>query len=334
MINLGDITLSGRECTGIGLLAVVTIVIGYALPNNGYFIRIATLVLMYAGMGGAWNLISGYGNQISLGHSAFFGLGAYSSTLLFIHFGLSPWLGMVLAAIGGALLSLVIGLPTFRLRGHYYALATLAVAELLAVLALYFRGLTGGAVGLTIPFAPDATWWDFQFFGGRAYYFIALGMLALTVAITYWVERGPLGYRLRALRHSHDAAEVVGVNTMRTKLQANAISGFLMAAFGCFYAQFHYFFDPESVFGFWTVSVYVAMVVILGGAATIWGPLLGALILVCLDAWTNTVFTGDLAALSRLLYACILIVLILFRPAGLMSLFSRLTVRNAAASKT
>jgi branched-chain amino acid transport system permease protein len=323
MLRLSDLQISRRETIGIALLVAALTALGFALTNNGYFLRIATLILMYAGMAGAWNIISGYGNQVSLGHAAFFGLGAYVSTLMFTNFGLSPWLGMLLAAAAGALLSFVVGVPTFRLRGHYYALATLAVAELMRVLALYYRDITSGAVGLSIPFVPDATWWNFQFFGNRPYFFIAMAKLGVTIAITYWVERGSLGYRLRALKDSHDAAEVAGVDTARVKLQANALSGLLMGAFGAFYAQFQYFIDPDTVFGFWTVSVKVAMIVILGGTGTIWGPLLGACILVSLDEWTNTVFTGEMAALSRILYAVILIALILYRPGGLMSLFQR-----------
>lgn len=321
MLTIGDVTIGQREGIGIAVLVAALLAVGFSLENDGYFLRIATLILMYAGMAGAWNIVSGYANQVSLGHAAFFGLGAYVSSLLFVNYGLSPWLGMLAAGLAGALLSFIVGIPTFRLRGHYYALATLAVAELMRVLALYFRGVTGGAVGLSIPFVPEAGLWDFQFFGNRPYFFIAMAMLAVTVAITYWVERGALGYRLRALKDSHDAAEVAGVNTTRVKLQANALSGFIMGAFGAFYAQYQYFIDPDTVFGFWTVSVKVAMIVILGGTGTIWGPLLGAVILVSLDEWTLTVFTGDLAALSRMLYAVVLVVLILYRPGGLMSLF-------------
>ena len=331
MARFANIAFSRRDGAGVVALVAVLAVLGFSLENNGYFLRIATLILMYAGMAGAWNIISGYGNQISLGHAAFFGVGAYVSSLLFMDWGVSPWLGMLAAAASGVVLSYLVGIPTFRLRGHYYALATLAVAELLQVLALYFRGLTGGAVGLSIPFVPNATFWDFQFYGNRVYFFIAMAMLGVTVATTYWVERGALGYRLRALKDSHEAAEVAGVNTTRVKLHANALSGLLMAAFGAFYAQFQFFIDPATVFGFWTVSVKVAMIVILGGTGTIWGPVLGAAILVSLDEWTQTVFTGDLASLSRILYAVLLIALILFRPGGLMSVFRR---RKAEAEGT
>lgn len=311
--------ISTRERLALALVTLAILAIGFALPNNGYFLHVATLILMFAGMAGAWNLISGYANQISLGHAAFFGLGAYTSTLLFAHFGVSPWLGMVAAAAEGAAVSLLIGLPTFRLRGHYYALATFAVAELLLALALYFRGITKGAVGLSVRYVPNGSFWNFEYFGNRPYFFIAAALLGVTIATSFWLDRGPLGYRLRALRNSHAAAEVIGVNTTRAKLEANLLSGALMAAYGTFYAQFQFFIDPNTVFGFWTISVKVAMIAILGGVGTIWGPLLGAVILVSLDEWTRIVLTGHFADVSRLLYAVILIVLILYRPAGLLS---------------
>lgn len=306
----------------IALVAFGIVVIGLALKPDGYLLRIATLILMFAGMSGAWNLISGYANQISLGHAAFFGVGAYLSTLLFVHYGISPWLGMLAAAAAGAVLSVVIGLPTFRLRGHYYALATFAVAELLRVLALYFRDFTNGASGLSLPFVPHPSFWTFQYSGNRPYFAIAALMFAVVIAVSFWLERGALGYRLRALRDSHEAAEVVGVDTARAKLHASLISGALMAVFGTLYAQYQLFIDPDTVFGFWTISGKVAMIVILGGVATVWGPLLGAIVLIALDEWTGAIFTGNLAALSRLIYALILIGLIIYRPGGLMSLIN------------
>jgi branched-chain amino acid transport system permease protein len=316
--------LSCRDLIVIVLVTVAIVLVGILLPNNGYFLRIATLILMFAGMSSAWNLIGGYANQVSLGHAAFFGLGAYVSTLLFIHYGISPWLGMLFAGVLGALASIAVGLPTFRLRGHYYALATLAVAELFRILALYFRGVTKGAVGLSVPYVSEPSIWTFQYFGNRPYFFIAAGLLAIAIAMSFWLERGPLGYRLRALRNSHAAAEVVGVNTTRAKLHANLLSAALMAMYGTFYAQFQYFIDPNTVFGFWTVSIKVAMIAILGGVGTVWGPLIGACILVTLGEWTDTIFTGHLAALSKLLYAIILIVLIVYRPGGLLSLIPRI----------
>jgi len=309
------------------ILAAVLLLPPLIFENRGYYLRIATLVLMFAGLGGAWNIIGGFANQVSLGHAAFFGVGAYTSTLLLKFFGISPWLGMVAAAVIAGLLSLMIAVPTFRLRGHYFALGTIAFAEVLRVLFLYFKGITEGPVGLSVPYLGDS-FWHFQFRGNLGYYFTALTLLSLTCFVAYRVKVGRLGYQLRALSNSHEAAEVVGVDTYRAKLWASLLSSMLTGAWGTFYAQYLYFIDPDTVFGFWTFSVKMAMVVILGGLGTIWGPLVGSAILIPLDEWTSAVFTGNLSAVSRLIYGGLLIALILWQPRGLLFWFTEMSERR------
>jgi branched-chain amino acid transport system permease protein len=315
------------------LLVVVLLLPPLAFENRGYYLRIATLVLMFAGLGGAWNIIGGFANQVSLGHAAFFGVGAYTSTLLLKFFGISPWLGMVAAALIAGLLSLMIAVPTFRLRGHYFALGTIAFAEVLRVLFLYFKGITEGPVGLSVPYMGDSIGY-FQFSGNLGYYITGLALFLLTCFVAYRVKEGRLGYQLRALSNSHEAAEVVGVDTYRAKLWASILSAMLTGAWGTFYAQYLYFIDPDTVFGFWTFSVKMAMVVILGGLGTIWGPLVGAAILIPLDEWTSAVFTGNLAAVSRLIYGGLLIALILWQPRGLLFWFSELGGRLRGQGKS
>jgi len=309
------------------LLALLLILPPLIFENRGYYLRISPLVLMFAGLGGAWNIIGGFANQVSLGHAAFFGAGAYTSTLLFKFTGISPWVGMMAAGGVAGILSLVIAVPTFRLRGHYFALGTIAFAEILRVLFLYFKGITEGPVGLCVPFVGHSIW-VFQFHGNVGYYLTALALLCLTFFVAYRVKMGRLGYQLRALSSSHEAAEVVGVDTYRAKLWASILSSVLTGAWGTFYAQYLCFIDPDTVFGFWTFSVKIAMVVILGGLGTIWGPLVGALILIPLDEWTNVVFTGNLAAVSRLIYGGLLIGLILWQPRGLLYWLSQVVERR------
>lgn len=313
------------------IIAIILLLPPLLMENKGYYLRIATLVLMFAGLGGAWNILSGFAAQISLGHAAFFGLGAYTSTLLLNNFGISPWLGMVAAGFVAGVASLIIAVPTFRLRGHYFALGTIAFAEILRVLFLYFRGITGGAVGISVPYLGESLW-GFQFFGNRGYYLTALVMLAVTFGVGYYTKTSRLGYQLRALSNSHVAAEVVGVDTYRAKLKASLMSAVLTGCWGVFYAQYMYFIDPDTVFGFWTFSVKISMVVILGGLGTIFGPLIGAVILVPLDELTNAVFTGGLAALSRLIYGAMLVALILWQPRGILFWINSLITRYKARS--
>ena len=308
----------GAQTLGYLLLVLVFLAPVLLLDTKSYYLRIATIILLFAGMSSAWNLIGGYANQISLGHAAFFGLGAYTSTLLLKYLSLSPWLGMAAAGLIAGISSLAVGIPTFRLRGHYYALATLAFAEILRILSLFFRDYTGGAVGLTVPYLGERFGY-FQFFGSQAYYLIGLGMLFLVLGISSRMGRNRLGYQLRALKNSHEAAEVIGIDTYRAKLKANFLSAVITGAYGTFYAQFQFFIDADTVFGFWTISVKMAMMAILGGMGSVWGPVVGAAILVPLDEWTNAAFTGNLAAMSRLIYGGLLIALILWQPQGILS---------------
>ncbi|HBI83003.1 branched-chain amino acid ABC transporter permease [Orrella sp. NBD-18] len=314
---------------------IVLVFVGLCIPpflldTNAYSLRIATLILMFAGMATAWNIVGGEANLVSLGHTAFFGIGAYCSTLLLIHLQLSPWLGMIAALVLAGLASLIIGWPSFRLRGHYFALGTLAFAEIIRIIVLYYAKATGGALGISVPAMQDG-WWFMQFVGNYEFYLIALGMFAVVIFIGHTVHYAPLGYRLRALRSSHEAAEVVGVNTLKTKLIANFISCSLMGAYGVLYAQMHFFIDPETVFSFWNVSIKVAMMSILGGLTYVWGPFVGAVVLTFLDEWTNAVFSDQFAGVGRVLYGVLLIILVLVRPRGLLhwgeQIFNRVFAR-------
>jgi len=309
-----------RLCKVLPILVLVLLCLPpLLLDSDAYALRVATLVIMFAGMATAWNIVGGEANLISLGHAAFFGIGAYCSSLLLMHYQWSPWLGMVVAMGAAGVASLIIGVPTFRLRGHYFALGTIAFTELVRVLVLYFSGLTGGAVGISVPAVEDG-WLYMQFAGNREFYVIAFAMYLVVLAIAWSIHKRPLGYRLRALRSSHEAAEVAGVDTLRTKLVANFISCGLIGAFGVFYAQMHFFIDPETVFSFWSISIKIAMMAILGGLTYVWGPLAGAVVLVILDEWTTAVFSSEYAGAGQLIYGVLLIVLVLWRPKGILEL--------------
>jgi branched-chain amino acid transport system permease protein len=316
---------------------IVSVIVALCIPplvldTNAYSLRIATLILMFAGMATAWNIVGGEANLVSLGHTAFFGIGAYCSTLLLMQLQLSPWYGMIAAVIVAGSASLIIGWPSFRLRGHYFALGTLAFAEVIRIIVLYFAKFTGGALGISVPAMTDG-WRFMQFVGNQEFYLIALGMFLVVIFVGSWVHSAPLGYRLRALRSSHEAAEVLGVNTLRTKLIANCISCSLMGAYGVLYAQMHFFIDPETVFSFWNISIKVAMMAILGGLTFVWGPFVGAVVLTFLDEWTNAIFSDQLAGVGRLIYGILLIVLVLVRPKGLLhwagQILDRLVARTS-----
>jgi len=301
----------------------LALVLPWLLEDQGYGMRVFTLVLLFAAMGQAWNIVGGLANQISLGHAAFFGLGAYTSTLLLTHFGVSPWLGMLVAMVVAALVGGLLSLPTMRLRGHYFALATLAFGEVMRAIANTWASVTGGPVGLSVPYS-EGSLALMQFPSSIPYYYLMLGA-ALTCTLTFWlISRARLGYRLRAVKANPQAAEVIGVDTVRTRIQASVISAGLMGACGTLYAQLIFFFDPDTVFSLVGISVKVALVCIIGGVGTVAGPLVGALVMIPLEEVFNDWLSSHAAGVSQLAYGLILIAIILIEPRGLSALWTRL----------
>ncbi|MEW6254694.1 MAG: branched-chain amino acid ABC transporter permease [Pseudomonadota bacterium] len=295
-----------------------------AVDPRGHVLRVAAMVLLFAAMAQSWNIVGGLANQVSLGHAGFFGLGAYTSTLLLLKFGISPWLGMLAGAGVAAGAAALLSLPTFRLKGHYFALATLAFAEVLRVVANSWAGLTGGPVGLSIPFMgsrPDL----FAFRAVSSYYWIILGLLALVCLVFHMLASGAIGYRLRAVRENESAAEVAGVDTFRVKLTASVISAALTAVCGTVFAQFTFFFDPDSIFALSGISVRMAMIAIVGGLGTLGGPIVGALFLIPLEETANAFLSSKAAGLSQFVFGVILIAAILIQPRGLMAWWPRRT---------
>ena len=312
-----------RQYLLAALLAVVCAV-PWTISENGYMLRVLTLMLLFAAMAQAWNIVGGLANQISLGHAAFFGLGAYTSTILLIRFGLSPWLGiaagMVVAGAAGALLSL----PTMRLKGHYFALATLAFAEVLRSIGNTWTSVTGGPVGISVPLVPDAGIALMQFSSARPYFYVMLAALLVCTAVYWKISNSRLGYALRAVKANVDSAEVIGINTSRTKMLAAIISAALMGGCGVLYAQFNFFFDPDSVFSLVSISVRVALICIIGGIGTVAGPIIGACFLLPLEEVFNATLSGVGAGVSQLAFGLILIIIILLEPRGLQALYQRL----------
>ncbi|MHB8730580.1 MAG: branched-chain amino acid ABC transporter permease [bacterium] len=301
------------------------------MVSNAFAIDILIRVFLFAFIGVAWNLLGGYAQQLSLGHAAYFGLGAYTSTLLLIRAGVSPWIGMAAGGVVAAAASLPIGALCFRLRGPYFAIATIGTAQTLMLLFLKFRDFAWGAVGTTIPNLGNAPLM-MQFTAKAAYYYVALALLALGLAVTSWVERSWLGYYLVAVGEDQHAAEAVGVNVPRIKRDIYLISAFLTGLAGTFYTQYIYFIDPTTAFSF-NISVEAALVSIVGGIGTLWGPVLGAVVLEPASALAQSWLGGGAhAGVQLALYAVILIAVILWRPAGLLGALTAVYARVVRAA--
>ena len=254
-----------------GLASVAALLIG-----NEFFTNLVVWTFFYASLGLSWNLIGGFAGQLSLGHAAFYGLGAYTSTLLFQHFQISPWIGILAGGAVAVLFALIIGFPCFRLRGPFFTLATIASAEVLRILAIYFKDLTGGSVGIQINAPPSFA--NFVFASRTPYLFIAGGMLLVILFLSLFIERSRMGSSLIALRENPDAAEALGINTTWVKMAALIISAFFTSMVGVFYAQFIHFIEPYSEFSLEN-SIQFAMIPMVGGMGTSIGPVVGSFIL-------------------------------------------------------
>jgi branched-chain amino acid transport system permease protein len=303
------------------LLLAVAIVAPIAVPN-AFFRSVLIEAAIFALLGVGWNLLGGYAGQLSLGHAAYFGVGAYTSTLLLVYSGVATVYGMWIGALMAMLLSIPVGLASFRLRGPYFAIATIATAETMRLLALKFREFTFGALGTTIPLTPNAPL-NFLFADKLGLYYATVALVLAAIAITAWIERHKLGYYLVAVGQDEDAAEAIGIRSPWVKQQANFISAFFSALAGTMYVQYTYFIQPDSVFGL-PISVEAVLVSIVGGVGTLWGPVIGALLLQPIAAVAQAQLGSTYAGAQLVVYAIILMVVILVKPTGLVGVLGPL----------
>ncbi|HJW82681.1 MAG TPA: branched-chain amino acid ABC transporter permease [Anaerolineae bacterium] len=317
------------------ILPVIALIILLALPAvaGEYAIHIGALVLLYAYLATAWNILGGYAGQHSLGHSLFLGIGAYTSTYLFTHLQVTPWLGMWVGAALAALAGWFVGYLCFRygLKGPYFALATIALAEAAVYIVNNVEAL-GGAQGLEVKWLgqhPELM----QFEGKAGYYYVILAMLALAVLLVQWISRQRFGYRLIAVRENEDAAEALGVDTLRTKIQASVLSAALTALGGTFFAQYFTYINPRNVFGEGP-SIQILLFAIIGGLGTVWGPAVGALVLVPIAELARSALGGSFSGAHLLLYGMVLVLVMLFMPKGIVGLIESSRLRLAQRSRT
>ena len=317
------------------LALTVVLALALAVPwlvANPSQLNFAILVLMIAQAGVAWNILGGYAGQVSLGHAAFYGIGAYTSTKLLMVWGVSPWLGMLAGAFVAVAFALLIGIPCFRLKGHYFAMATIAIAEILQIVVTNQDWL-GGAVGLQLPLGNEG-WSSIVFNRSKVpYYYIILGLLLLSLGVSFAIERSYLGYYFRAIKDEPDAARSVGIDLTRYKLIAITASSFLTALGGTFYAQKELFIDTGSTMAT-SLSIKIALVAILGGVGTLAGPLVGALILTAIEETTRAMFGGTGRGTDLIIYALLIIVVAVFYPAGIVGWWRDLERRWFGAKPT
>ncbi|SHN80368.1 branched-chain amino acid ABC transporter permease [Desulfitobacterium chlororespirans] len=295
------------------LFTMIALIAALAVPlliKAPYQLHMVILILIWATIGTAWNLLGGYGGQVSFGHAAFFGIGAYSAGMLNLYLEISPWWGLLLGPIAATLIAYPIGLICFRLRGPYFALAMLALGEIFRILFTNLS-VTQGAQGILI--MPEITSKVF-------YYYIGLGILALTLLTTYKIVNSKIGYYLVSIREDQDAATSLGIPTTTYKIIALLPSAFYTGLAGAFYMNYVAFVDPKIAFNLVNVSIMIILVVMLGGPATTWGPTIGAAIYIIL----GEVFRATLGAANVLVFGLLVCVIIMFMPNGIIGTLTNL----------
>ncbi len=310
---------------GLPLAAALALLAVPLLTSNQYLLHLGVSVLLWTTLGVAWNLLGGYAGQVSFGHAAFFGVGAYTTMILYLGRGLPPWWGMLLGGAAGALLALPIGLICFRLRGPYFSLATLAVAEIVRLVALNWERLTAGPVGLLITALPPVS------FLGRAVnwerkepFFAIAALVALGAMLAArWLTRARLGGALQAIREDEDAAEAIGIDTARAKVAALMASAFLAGVAGGLYGLYYRYVDPDAVFPI-SLSVEMVFIAVVGGLRTVAGPVVGAVFLATVAELFRERFTvGHL-----IFYGLFMMIVIRWLPEGIWGRALRLLPRR------
>ncbi len=299
----------------IGGVVVLCLFAPLAVQND-YLMQVFFRIAIFAALGLAWNVVGGYAGQLSLGHAAFFGIGAYGLAL-FTELSIPKWISIFLAAVTSAIFGAVLGRIVFRLRGPYFSLATLAAAEVLRLTATNLN-VTGGAIGLTMPalFIGDYFW--------KLFYSAAVALMLVSLAVNVWVSRSRFGYYLMAIREDEETASAVGVNTTRYKLLALVISAFLSALAGSLYGSAFQFIVPDSVLTL-DLSIQISIITMLGGAGTLTGPVVGAVLLLS----TSEIFKNQFQESHLLIYGILIVLVVLFLPEGIIGgLQHRLRRRN------
>ena len=286
-----------------------------------HFHHVLIMFMLFATLSQAWNVIGGYTGQVSFGHATFFGIGAYAALVLLKKFGLTPWAGMLIGGGAAVMLAVLIGYPVFRLKGHYFAISTFAVAEIVERLFMNWD-FVEGAIGLPAPVLPENLF-NFMWYKDKMpYFYIAFVFFVLVLLLAYKIDRSRLGFYFRAIKQSPDAAEGLGIDTTKYKMVAMVISALVTALCGSFYAQYILYIDPPSVLSL-DISIKIVLVTVLGGAGTIIGPILGSAILIPLSEYSRILLGGTGKGVDLIVFGALILVISVFQPQGMAGFFRK-----------
>ena len=305
---------------------VISIIVGlvvllFVLPLvglNSFYLHLFIMIFMHAVMAQSWNVIAGFSGQISLGHGAFFGIGAYATSFFYMEYGITPWISIFFGMFISGVFAVLIGIPMLRLSGHYFAIATLLIGISFQVVFQRWD-LVGAASGLWITMTPEDSWIALQFHKSKLpYYYIFLVFFLISFFAVWILSRSKLGYRLRAVRDDPQAALSLCINVSNYKIIAYVISAMIMAPMGSLFAQYILIIDPDRVFNI-EISIIVLLITVLGGIGNVWGPIIGASILIPISEYSRIYLGGTGGAVDLILYGLILMIICVFRPNGLIS---------------
>ena len=306
--------------------AIVAVLAFPLLFGSPFPLHVAIMTLIFATLGVAWNIMGGYAGMFSFGTAAFFGIGAYTSTWLLTVHGVNPWLGLVAGGVVAAITAAAIGWPCSNLRGHYFAIASIAFAE---IVRTHFNNwkLVGAAEGLMIPITPGGLR-VFQWNQSKeGYYYVALVLLALALVACLAIARSRMGFYFRAIKESHELAMALGISFVKYRLAAIMIAAFIAAACGTLYAQYVLYIDPESVL-ILSISVQVVLVAMLGGAGSLLGPVIGAAVLVPLSEITRAQLGARGTGVDMILYGALITLISVYQPKGIQGFFASRLARR------
>lgn len=320
--------LKRQHLNGQNLALFAVVVLAFLVPVfiKGYLpFHILTMVCIYGVTAQAWNILGGYAGQISFGHTVYFGIAAYVSTMLLLFLGVNPWVGMLCGAGASIILSILIGYPTFRVSGKYFSIGSIALLMIVQIFFINFD-LVGGAKGMVIP-TTEESFINLQFNTGVPYYYIALVMLIVSTLIVYFISRSKIGYYLLTIREGEEVAESLGVDTVGYKLFAGAVSAFFCAFAGTLYVQYIRYIDPVSVISL-NMSTRALLFVVVGGKATVLGPIVGSILLFPFSEISRFYLGGSASGADLLLTGLLIILVLRFQPGGLVRIPESIRMHN------
>lgn len=313
------VKLSKKQWMGCAAGILVAAMLPLFIKSQ-FALHVMCMFVIWSIVGMGWNFLGGYAGQTSTGHAVFYGIGAYTVALLFKFFLISPWIGILIGMLISVIISVLIGWPLLRLNGHYFAVASMAVCECCRIIFVNLKQF-GGATGVDFLNKKVNKWAALQL-TKTEYYYLFLIAAVVILALTIYLDRSKFGYYLRTIKGNQSAAESVGIDTTRYKLEAYMLSAAIVSLGGSFYAQYMLYIDPSMLMTL-KISLMILLVTVMGGIGTVIGPIIGAVILTLISEYTRVLMGGTGSGIDQIIYGALVVIVVLYLPNGVLSLFKK-----------